>query len=220
MKKQEKIIDDTLEYIKDIFKYDNGGHDYYHSLRVFKVGTIIAKKERADLFVVQMACLLHDVDDYKLFGGDIGGISKAQNWLVKQSVPTEKIEHICSIIKNMSYKGIDTKMGKTLEEKIVQDADRLDAMGAIGIARAFTVGATINSSIYNPDIKPRININKDEYVKMNKEKETTTINHFYEKLLKLKDYINTSTGREIAEKRHKYMEIFLETFLNEWDGKC
>jgi Predicted HD superfamily hydrolase len=210
----EDLLEKTLIYIKEIFKNDYSGHDYYHSVRVFKSASYICKKENGDLEIVQLASLLHDVDDYKLFGGNSGACLNAKTFLKDNNVSDAKIEAICNIISSISFKGSDTQIPQSKEGKIVQDADRLDAIGAIGIARAFAYGGSKNRALHLPDEKPRDNMSFKEYSTSN----GTTINHFYEKLLKLKDLMNTETAKNIAESRHKYMENFLSEFLNEWDG--
>jgi uncharacterized protein len=181
---------------------------------VYKLATSICKGENADLEIVQLAALLHDVDDYKVFGGNIGASSNAEAFLIKNKIDYTKIKAICEIIATISFKGRDTQIPKSLEGNIVQDADRLDAIGAIGIARTFAYGGSKNRSMHIPNEKPREDMNGEEYSKSN----GTTINHFYEKLLKLKDLMNTETAKALAEARHRYMENFLNEFLNEWEG--
>lgn len=211
----EGLLEKTLLYIKERFQNDFSGHDYYHSVRVHKLAASICKEENADLEIVQLAALLHDVDDYKLFGGNAGTYSNAEIFLKENKIPDTKIRTICDIISSISYKGTDTRIPQSKEGKIVQDADRLDAIGAIGIARTFAYGGSKNRTMHIPNEKPHDNMNFEEYSTSN----GTTINHFYEKLLKLKDLMNTETAKKIAESRHKYMEDFLSEFYNEWDGK-
>ncbi|EKQ55902.1 MULTISPECIES: HD domain-containing protein [unclassified Clostridium] len=208
------LLEKTLLYIQEKFQNDYSGHDYYHSIRVYKLATSICKRENADLEIVQLAALLHDVDDYKLFGGNVGTSSSAEVFLMSNKIADIKIKAICDIIESISFKGTDTQIPKSLEGKIVQDADRLDAIGAIGIARTFAYGGSKNRSMHIPNEKPRENMNVEEYTKS----KGTTINHFYEKLLKLKSLMNTETAKTLAESRHKYMENFLNEFFNEWDG--
>ena len=210
----EDLLEKTLSYIKGIFKNDYSGHDYYHSVRVYNLATSICNEENGDLELVQLASLLHDVDDYKLFGGNGSTYSNAETFLKNNNIPDEKINLICNIIGSISFKGTDSKIPENLEGKIVQDADRLDAIGAIGIARTFAYGGSKNRSMHIPSEKPRDNMNFEEYSTLN----GTTINHFYEKLLNLKALMNTDTAKKIAEARHKYMENFLSEFFNEWDG--
>lgn len=208
------LLEKTLQYIQERFQNDYSGHDYYHSVRVYKLASSICKGENADLEIVQLAALLHDVDDYKVFGGNIGASSNAEAFLKRNKIDDTKIKAICEIIGTISFKGTDTQIPKSLEGKIVQDADRLDAIGAIGISRTFAYGGSKNRSMHIPNEKPREDMNGEEYSKSN----GTTINHFYEKLLKLKDLMNTETAKTLAESRHKYMENFLSEFLNEWEG--
>lgn len=210
----KELLEKTLLYIQDRFQNDYSGHDYYHSIRVYKLATSICKGENADLEIVQLAALLHDVDDYKLFGGNLGTTSNAEAFLKSNKITDIKIKAICDIIASISFKGTDTKVPESLEGKIVQDADRLDAIGAIGIARTFAYGGSKNRSMHIPNEKPKEDMNEEEYIKA----EGTTINHFYEKLLKLKDLMNTATAKAMAESRHKYMENFLDEFFSEWDG--
>ncbi len=210
----EDLLEKTLSYIKDRFQNDYSGHDYYHSVRVYNLATCICKEENANLEIVQLTSLLHDVDDYKLFGGNASTYSNAETFLKNNKISDTKIELICSIIESISFKGTDSKVPKSLEGKIVQDADRLDAIGAIGIARTFAYGGSKNRFMHVPTEKPRDNMNFEEYSTLN----GTTINHFYEKLLKLKALMNTETAKKIAESRHKYMENFLSEFFDEWDG--
>lgn len=208
------LLEKTLLYIKEKFQNDYSGHDYYHSVRVYNLAASICKEENADLEIVQLASLLHDVDDYKLFGGKIGTYSNAEAFLKANGVPDERIKAICGIISTISFKGTDTQVPKSIEGKIVQDADRLDAIGAIGIARVFAYGGSKNRAIHIPHEKAHENMSFEEY----SASKGTSINHFYEKLLKLKDLMNTETAKKMAESRHKYMEGFLSEFYAEWDG--
>lgn len=211
----EDLLKKTLLYIKEKFEDDHSGHDYYHSVRVYNLATFICKKENANLETVQLASLLHDVDDYKLFGGNTGTYSNAETFLKDNKISDEKIKLICDIISSISFKGTDTQVPQSIEGKIVQDADRLDAIGAIGIARVFAYGGNKNRDIHIPEEKARDNMNFKEYSTYH----GTSINHFYEKLLKLKDLMNTETAKKMAESRHKYMENFLSEFYVEWDGE-
>jgi uncharacterized protein len=177
----------------------------------------ISKEESADTFVVQLAALLHDIGDWKFHGGDDNvGPRAARKLLSKQGVHKEIIDHVCEIIRTAPFKGagVKTRM-QTLEGKVVQDADRLDAIGAIGIARAFAYGGSKNRLIYNPNQKPVLHKSKEEYLKS----ESPTINHFFEKLLLLKDRMNTKTAKRIAKERHKFMEKYLKRFFEEWEGR-
>jgi uncharacterized protein len=215
--KKEQIINKTAEFVKVTLSGQDPGHDWWHVYRVWKNSILIVKNEKADMFVVELAALLHDIADWKFHGGsDDIGHQMAREWLEKNSVNEIIISHVCQIIKDVSFKGagVENKI-KTLEGMIVQDADRLDAIGAIGIARSFSYGGHKGRELYNPKIKPVKHKTFEQYKKNN----GPTINHFYEKLLLLKDMMNTATAKKIAEHRHKVMEGFLKEFLQEWDGK-
>lgn len=210
------VIQSTIDFAKnELAKYESG-HDWYHTFRVWSVAKKIAEHEKADLFVVELSALLHDIADAKFHNGneEIGSIV-ASKFLKSQNVSSEIIEKVVYIIRNISFKseGIE-KSKKTIEFQIVQDADRLDAIGAIGIARAFAFGGFKNHKIFDPEIPPALSMTKAEYKNHN----STSINHFYEKLLKLKDLMNTEAGRALALKRHKFLEKYLEHFFEEWNG--
>jgi len=211
------IIQSTIDYVKTALKNSEGGHDWFHIERVWKNALLIAKEEECDLELVQLAALLHDIADSKFHGGDEEiGPKTAANWLRSQNYPKERLSRITSIIRAISYKGgVNEHMDHSIEFQIVQDADRLDAIGAIGIARTFNYGGFMNRAIYDPGIAPNLNMTKEEY----KKSTAPTINHFYEKLLLLKDLMNTGSGKRIAEKRHQYMESFLHQFYSEWNGQ-
>lgn len=211
---QDEIINQALEYVKKIFENDFSGHDYFHTLRVFKMATHIATEEKANLEIVQLAALLHDVDDIKLSPQTHAQKINARRFLAANNFPETTICNICQIIDEVSYLGNDSVAPKTLEGKCVQDADRLDALGAVGIARAFAYGGNHNRLMYHPDIKPKMNMGKEEYINHI----STTVNHFYEKLFKLTELINTSTARKIATEREAYMKNFIAEFMDEWDG--
>lgn len=208
------IISDALEFVKNTFHDDYSGHDYFHTLRVYKMATRIAEQENADLVVVQLAAILHDVDDIKLSPETYANKDRAVDFLRKHSISEAMIKKICNIISDVSFRGTDSTTPETIEGKCVQDADRLDAMGAIGIARAFAYGGNHNRIIYNPEIKPILNMDADKY----QSHISTTINHFYEKLFQLKELMNTDTAIRIAEQRENYMKIYISEFLDEWDG--
>ena len=208
------IIDQTLEYVKKVFENEYSGHDYFHTLRVFKMATRIAEKENADVEIVQLAALLHDVDDFKLSQETYEEKANARNFLNDKQVPKETIEKICKIIGEISFVGTDSVVPQTLEGKCAQDADRLDAIGAIGIARAFAYGGNHNRVMYDPDVKPNMNMSKEEYRKH----KSTTVNHFYEKLFLLADMMNTQTAKEIAKERERYMKAYIAEFMDEWEG--
>ena len=215
----EEIIEETIRFVKETLADAEGGHDWFHIERVYKNTLLIAKDEKVDILVVSLAALLHDIADPKFHNGDEKkGPRIAKKFLIDEKVPTEIGKHVIKIIKNMSFKNsLDTKTKKftSKELEVVQDADRLDAIGAIGIARCFNYGGYKNRALYNPKILPNLNMTKEEY----KNSDTPTINHFYEKLLLLKDKMNTSSGKKIAESRHQFMEAYLQQFYNEWDGK-
>lgn len=213
---KKQVVLNTIEYVKDTLKGAEGGHDFFHIERVYKNALLIAKDENVDEFIVSLGALLHDIADSKFYDGDETiGPKKARAFLSKEKVSEEVIQHVENIITNISFKGGNFKQTFTSPElKVIQDADRLDAIGAIGIARCFNYGGFKNRELYNPDVKPKLNMTKEEY----KNSTAPTINHFYEKLLLLKDKMNTETGKSIAEKRHVYMETFLAQFYNEWNG--
>ena len=208
------IIDDAICYVKTIFQNDYSGHDYFHTLRVYKTATKIAEQENANLFIVQLAALLHDVDDIKLSPDTHVNKDRAVLFLKGHDLSETVIKTICDIIGEVSYKGEDSTKPETIEGKCVQDADRLDAIGAIGIARAFAYGGSHNRVIHDPDIKPSMHMNAEEY----QNHVSTTVNHFYEKLFLLKDLMNTVTAKKIAEQREEYMKSYISELLDEWDG--
>jgi len=208
----KQIIKQTKEYINNKFSNDFSGHDWWHIYRVWKLSKHLAKYENANNFIVEMSALLHDLDDYKLTNGKTENVKK---WLNNFNIDNQTKQHIIFITENISYKGANVKNKiKSIEGKIVQDADRLDAIGAIGIARAFAYGGNHNREMHNPDIKPVMHNSFDDY----KKNKSTTINHFYEKLLLLKDKMNTQKAKAIAEERTKIIEKFLTDFLNEWNN--
>ena len=210
------MVNNALEYIKEIFPGDSSGHDYYHTVRVYKIATEIAKQEYADVNIVQLAALLHDVDDKKLSPETHATKKNAVDFMTANVVDADIINIVCKIIDEVSFVGTDSVVPSTIEGKCVQDADRLDAIGAIGIARTFAYGGSRGRKIYDPDIKPRIGMSKEEYQKnMN----STSINHFYEKLLLLKDMMNTTAGKKLAEHRQAVMQEFLNEFMAEWKGE-
>lgn len=210
------MVNNALEYIKEIFSGDSSGHDYYHTVRVYRIATEIAKQEYADVNIVQLAALLHDVDDKKLSPETHATKKNAVDFMMANRVDADIINIVCKIIDEVSFVGTDSAVPSTIEGKCVQDADRLDAIGAIGIARTFAYGGSRGRKIYDPDIKPRIGMSKEEYQKnMN----STSINHFYEKLLLLKDMMNTTAGKKMAEHRQAIMQEFLNEFLAEWKGE-
>ena len=211
------IIGKTILFVKSKLDNAEGGHDWFHIERVYKNALSIADNESCNLTVVKLAALLHDIADSKFHNGDETiGPKIAREFLESKNLDEATIEHLILIIENMSFKGGNfEKKFSSIELDIVQDADRLDAMGAIGIARAFNYGGFKNRPLYNPNIAPNLHLSKEEY----KNSVSPTINHFYEKLLLLKDKMNTETGKQIAQERHHYMEGFLSQFYAEWDGE-
>ena len=214
----EEIINKTITFVKETLNDAEGGHDWFHIERVYKNALLIAKTEPVDIFIVSLGALLHDIADSKFHDGDeTVGPKVAREFLFKLNVDSTSIEHVINIIENISFKGgNDAQKFKSAELDVVQDADRLDAIGAIGIARCFNYGGFKNRQLYNLEIKPILNMSKETY----KASTAPTINHFYEKLLLLKDRMNTKTGRLIASDRHIYMLGFLDQFFKEWDGKA
>lgn len=211
------LLDNTILFVKQQLENAEGGHDWFHMERVYKNALLIAREETCDLMVVQLGALLHDIADSKFHDGDETiGPKTARAFLEKEKVDEATIQHVIKIIENISFKGGNfEKNFHSKELEIVQDADRLDALGAIGIARTFNYGGFKNRVLYNPEIAPNLNMSKEEY----KNSEAPTLNHFYEKLLLLKDKMNTETGKKIALQRHKYMENFLAQFYAEWEGE-
>jgi uncharacterized protein len=211
------IIDKTILFVQSKLEQAEGGHDWFHIERVYKNALLIAQEESCDITVVKLAALLHDIADSKFHDGDETiGPKTARLFLEAENVDEATIIHVVNIIENISFKGGNferTFSSKELE--IVQDADRLDAIGAIGIARCFNYGGFKNRALYNPVIAPNLNMSKEEY----KNSDSPTLNHFYEKLLLLKDKMNTETGKKIAAARHRFMENFLSQFYAEWEGE-
>ncbi|WP_117879853.1 HD domain-containing protein [Aureibaculum luteum] len=216
---QNQIISKTIDFVKDKLIGAEGGHDWFHIERVYNNAQLISKTENADSFIVALGALLHDIADAKFHDGDETiGPKVAREFLFQQNIDSTIIENVIKIIENISYKSSLSKSQNrftSIELDIVQDADRLDAIGAIGIARCFNYGGFKNREIYNPDIAPNLNMTKEEY----KNSTAPTINHFYEKLLLLKDKMNTKSGKKIAKKRHVYMLKYLDQFDAEWNGE-
>lgn len=212
-----EIIQKTIDFVKSELADAEGGHDWFHTERVWKVAKHIAKTEPVDLFVVELGALLHDVADSKFHNGDESvGPRIASAFLYEHQVDETVIQHVENIIKYISFKGGNTKQAfKSPELDVVQDADRLDAIGAIGIARTFNYGGFKNRAIYDPAIQPKLGMTREAY----KKHAAPTINHFYEKLLLLKDRMNTQTGQQLAKQRHAFMEAYLEQFYAEWNGE-
>lgn len=212
MNTNNKLIENTVAFVYDFFKNEMSGHDAFHTLRVYKTAVKIAEAENADMLITALAALLHDVDDRKLSPETCENKDNARRFLKSQGVDTEIIERTVEIISEVSFKGSDSVAPSSLEGKCVQDADRLDAIGAIGIARAFAYGASRCRKMYDPEIQPKLNMSEEEYFKNS---DSTTVNHFYEKLFLLKDMMNTESAREIAEHRDSYMHGFLDEFFKE-----
>lgn len=225
---KKEIIEKTELFVKETLGRDSTGHDWWHIHRVRNLAKRIALHEGADIFIVELAALLHDIGDYKFFQGDEeAGVAKVREWVSSLEISPSFIDKIVEITSRISF--MHTLINKsegggkknsavlTLSRELmaVTDADRLDAMGAIGIARAFTYGGFFNRPIYDPSIKPSKTITKEEY----KTTEAPSINHFYEKLLKLKDMMHTKLGRKMAKRRHRFLNLFLKQFFKEWKGK-
>lgn len=209
------LIDRTVEFVRQKMSGDSSGHDWWHIDRVWRTARILAEAEGAEREVVELAALLHDIADWKFAGGDeSAGPKAARDWLSSQQVSEKTIEHVCDIIATLSFKGagVQTPM-RTLEGQCVQDADRLDAIGAVGIARCFAFGGAKGRLMHDPEVSPEMHQSFAAY----KKNAGPSINHFYEKLLLLKDRINTATARRLAEERHAFMEQFLQQFFAEWD---
>lgn len=218
-KSEKKVIEDTKKFLMDKMANEPTGHDWYHVERVLNLAMHISSKEKGqiNLFVVQLGALLHDIADWKFYDGDLEeGPRQAEAWLVTQKVDQKTIDAVKNIILTTSYKGagVETKL-TTIEEKIIHDADKLDALGAIGIARTFAYGGYKNRPIYDPKSRPKMHKSFEQY-KANSEH---TINHFYEKLLLLSGRMETKTGKHLAIRRHEFMEKFLQEFYKEWDGE-
>lgn len=210
------MTEKETEFIKAVFSGDSSGHDFYHTVRVYKLATQIAEHEKADVKTVQLAALLHDVDDIKLSPDTYSEKKNAVSFMTAGNVDRKTIEAVCKIIDSVSFVGTDSVIPETIEGKCVQDADRLDAMGAIGIARTFAYGGSKGRVIYDPEIKPKTGMNKEEY---RNNENSTSINHFYEKLLLLESMMNTSEGRRLAKHRMAVMQEFLDEFIAEWNGE-
>ncbi|MGB7395501.1 MAG: HD domain-containing protein [Pricia sp.] len=213
-----EIVEQTIAFVKETLQGAEGGHDWFHIQRVFQNSLFIAKDEKVDVLVVSLAALLHDIADAKFHQGDESvGPEMASNFLSELKVKKKTINHVVKIIQNISFKNtLKKKRGRKFRSKeleVVQDADRLDAMGAIGVARAFSYGGYKDREIYNPEIAPNLKMTKEEY----KKSASPTVNHFYEKLLLLKDKMNTETGRRLADERHQFMLDYLEEFYREWN---
>ena len=208
----EEIFVKAHDFIRSLFEGDGSGHDYYHSVRVHDLAVTIQHSEGGDLLLIRLAALLHDADDRKLFGSE--GSRNAKGFMERNGIPEDVQNKVLAIISQISFKGSETVVPDTPEGKIVQDADRLDAIGAIGIGRAFAYGGSRSRPMHSPDSKPIMGMDAETYYG----NKGSTINHFYEKLLLLKDLMNTATAKRLAAQRHEFMESFLEEFYAEWDG--
>ena len=214
---KKQIVQNTIHFVKETLEDAEGGHDWFHIERVYKNALLIAKNEKVNHFIVELGALLHDIADAKFYNGDESvGPKKARAFLKSQHVDENIIVHVENIILFISYKSsLDSgEKFTSIELDVIQDADRLDAIGAIGIARCFNYGGFKNRPLYDPEINTNLEMNKEEY----KKSTAPTINHFYEKLLLLKDKMNTKTGQLLAKERHCYMEEFLQYFFEEWNG--
>lgn len=214
---KKQIIANTEEFVKGKLLGEGSGHDWWHIKRVWDLAKNIAKEENADMFVVELGALLHDIADWKFCDGDEPvGPRIAGEWLISQDVDDEIVKIVKEAIEDVSFKGAGVvKKNRSKEGEVIQDADRLDAIGAMGIARCFAYGGHKGREIYNPEIKPVMHQTSEEY----KKNSGPSVNHFYEKLLLLKNLMNTKTAKKIAESRHKFMEKYLEEFFAEWEGK-
>ena len=213
--KREELVLRTADYVKALLSSDTSGHDWWHVYRVWNISKYLAKEENADIFTTQLTALLHDIDDFKLSNeADTKNLTKTRKWLEKSKLNQKFIEQICNIIKEVSFKGANEKSApSSIEGQVVQDADRLDALGAIGVARAFAYGAHKKRPLYDPQGKVKDYKNFEEY----KKGAESTLHHFYEKLLILKDRMNTKTAKQLAQSRHEFIERFLDQFLKEWE---
>jgi uncharacterized protein len=216
MKTENDLIDITAAFAKATLEHAEGGHDWWHTYRVWKNAIHIASGEKVNELIVALAALLHDIADAKFHDGDENiGPEMAITFLNTHGLDAESTSHVVNIIRHMSFKNsFEANAWTSREMEVVQDADRLDAIGAMGIARAFSFGGYKGRAFYDPAIPPDLNLNKEAY----KKSAAPTINHFYEKLLLLKDKMNTATGRQMAEERHRFMEMYLEQFYKEWEG--
>lgn len=210
-----EIIEDTKQMVRQRLLNEGTGHDWYHIERVWKMAIHLAEKEKANLFVVELAALLHDLIDDKLVANKEEAIQEVMYWLEGVGVSSSDSEKILEIIETISFKGGNTRKLHTIEAQLVQDADRLDAIGAIGIARCFAYAGSKGSPLFDPELSVREEMTEKQY----REGKSSAVHHFYEKLLKLKDLMNTESAKAIAEERHAFMEEYLTQFFNEWEGK-
>lgn len=217
--KFNSLIEQTVAFVKNTLESAEGGHDWWHTYRVWQTAKTIGKEESADMLIVELGSLLHDIADSKFHDGNESiGPAVARAFLLGQQVDEHTVNHVEKIIQHISFKTSLEKGKEVFQSKelaVIQDADRLDAIGAIGIARAFNYGGFKNRGLYDPEIAPNLSMTKEEY----KQSKAPTINHFYEKLLLLKERMNTRTGKKLAEERHQFMEQFLDQFYSEWEGR-
>ena len=213
---QARLLAEAEAWAREVLADDRSGHDWSHIARVRQLARAIALDESADVFICELAALLHDIADDKIAGDEATGLARVRAWLGAHGAPQTDIERVMEIIATMSFAGGAKRPMTTLEGQVVQDADRLDAIGAVGVARAFAYGATRGREMYNPDVPPRATMTRGEY----RTQPSPTINHFYEKLLLLKDRLNTARARQLAEARHHFMLEFLDQFYAEWEGRA
>lgn len=212
---KNEIINKTVEFVKNKLEGDSSGHDWWHIYRVWNMSKKLHEKEGGDLFIIELAALLHDVADWKFYKNESEGLKVISDWLIQLKLSNDITDKIIHVIKNVSFKGAGVKdKMDTIEGKIVQDADRLDAIGAIGIARTFAFGGKFGNEMHNPEKNAELHNSFEEYKNSN----GTTINHFYEKLLLLKSRMNTKIAKDIAQDRHHFMEVFLKQFYDEWEN--
>jgi uncharacterized protein len=211
-----RLLTQAEVFVREALAHDSSGHDWSHIERVRRLAILIGREEGADVFVCELAALLHDVADEKIAGDEAAGLARVRGWLESHDATPETVEQVMGIIATMSFAGGTRPAMTTLEGQVVQDADRLDAIGAIGVARAFAYGATRGRVMYDPETTPRQRMSREDY----RSHHTPTVNHFYEKLLLLKDRLNTSCARQLAEERHRFMLTFLDQFYAEWEGRA
>lgn len=212
----DAILARAAAFVRQELNNDSSGHDWWHIQRVVNLARVIAREEGADPFVCELAALLHDIADYKIAGDEVTGLRRVREWLDAEGVETAAAGQVMEIIATLSFGGGNRPPMTTVEGRVVQDADRLDAIGAIGIGRAFAFGGSRGRALYDPDALPQQYASKEAYQSSG----SSTINHFHEKLLLLKDRMNTSYARRLAEQRHRYMEAFLDEFAREWSGEA
>lgn len=211
---RDAILGAAESFARDVLTGESSGHDWWHIQRVRSLARTIAEAERADVFICELAALLHDIADPKISGDWATGLARVRDWLAVHDVPGDASERVIEIIATISFAGGSKPVPRTLEGRVVQDADRLDAIGAIGIARAFAYGGAHGRVLYDPEVAPRATMTAEEY----RGHQTPTVNHFYEKLLSLKERMNTEYARRLADHRHQVMQAFLDEFYAEWDG--